>query len=563
MAIKLDLVGKKSDPIPFAYTWKDTVLYALGVGAKVDELDFVYEGRGPKVLPTFAVVPSFTSMIAVAGDLGANPMMILHGEQKIILHRPIPARRQAVDGVGGQGRSTTRARARWWWSRRKHRRRQGRGRVRQRLLDLRARRRRLRRRARARGGQGRSAGGRGARLRGRRGDVARAGAALSPVGRRQSAARRSQHGEVRRVRSADPARAVHLRLRGARDPARARAAAIRRKLRSFGARFAGVVFPGDTLTTRGWKVGDGQYVVTVTTQEGKSVLSNAIAESRLTSRRWISDGSSTPPIELARRAGERIRALHGCGPRRRHQGRRLAGDAGRSRGQRAHRRRRSRAAFPGDGIFSEELPDDGSRMRAARVWMVDPLDGTKDFIRGRDGFAVMIGLLDGGAPALGVVYQPIGDKLYFATRGGGALLVRGGGAAERIHVSDVREASQIRMVASKSHRTETHRSRARRARHLRRAERRLGRAQARAHRRGVARSVRQSGGPFEAVGRVRAGGDPRRGGRAAHRLARGAARLSRARARQHARPHRVERHACTTRSCTRLATLFPGGAARG
>src|SRR5689334_5309003 len=91
MAIKLDLVGKKSDPIPFAYTWKDTVLYALGVGAKVDELDFLYEGRGPKVLPTFAVVPSFTSMIAVAGDLGANPMMILHGEQKIILHRPIPA----------------------------------------------------------------------------------------------------------------------------------------------------------------------------------------------------------------------------------------------------------------------------------------------------------------------------------------------------------------------------------------------------------------------------------------------------------------------------------------
>jgi acyl dehydratase len=50
------------------------------------------------------------------------------------------------------------------------------------------------------------------------------------------------------------------------------------KLRSFGARFAGVVFPGDTLTTRGWKVADGKYVVTVTTQEGKLVLSNAVAE---------------------------------------------------------------------------------------------------------------------------------------------------------------------------------------------------------------------------------------------------------------------------------------------
>src|SRR5260221_8566549 len=91
MAIKLDLVGKKSDPTPFSYGWKDCVLYALGVGAKVEELDFLYEGRGPKVLPTFAVVPSFASLISVAGDLGANPMMILHGEQKIVLHRAIPS----------------------------------------------------------------------------------------------------------------------------------------------------------------------------------------------------------------------------------------------------------------------------------------------------------------------------------------------------------------------------------------------------------------------------------------------------------------------------------------
>src|SRR5262249_45874533 len=88
--INLSLVGKKSDPMPFAYTWKDAVLYALGVGAKVDELDFLYEGGGPKVLPTFAVVPSFNALIAVAGNLGVNPMMILHGEQKIILHKSIP-----------------------------------------------------------------------------------------------------------------------------------------------------------------------------------------------------------------------------------------------------------------------------------------------------------------------------------------------------------------------------------------------------------------------------------------------------------------------------------------
>src|SRR5437764_1375861 len=90
MAIKLDLVGKKSAPIQHKYDWKDTILYALGVGAKADELDYLYEGNGPKVLPTFAVVPSFSALMNVAGNLGVNPMMILHGEQKIILHRPIP-----------------------------------------------------------------------------------------------------------------------------------------------------------------------------------------------------------------------------------------------------------------------------------------------------------------------------------------------------------------------------------------------------------------------------------------------------------------------------------------
>ena len=72
MAIKLDLVGRKSPSTPFTYRWKDVVLYALGVGAKVDELDFLYEARGPKVLPTFAVVPSFTAMLSVAGELGAK-----------------------------------------------------------------------------------------------------------------------------------------------------------------------------------------------------------------------------------------------------------------------------------------------------------------------------------------------------------------------------------------------------------------------------------------------------------------------------------------------------------
>src|SRR6266545_1147977 len=90
MAIKLDLVGKKCAPTRHKYSSRDTILYALGVGAKADELDYLFEMNGPRVLPTFAVVPSFSALINVSSELGASPMMILHGEQKVTMHRPIP-----------------------------------------------------------------------------------------------------------------------------------------------------------------------------------------------------------------------------------------------------------------------------------------------------------------------------------------------------------------------------------------------------------------------------------------------------------------------------------------
>lgn len=119
---------------------------------------------------------------------------------------------------------------------------------------------------------------------------------------------------------------------------------------------------------------------------------------------------------------------------------------------------RLRTAFPGDALLTEELPDDGSRHGAMRTWLVDPIDGTKDFIAGRPGFAVMIGLLRDGQPVLGVVYQPIdhrpghhGDALYFAVKGQGAYRASAGGPAERLRVSEVQDLSQTRMVSSASH----------------------------------------------------------------------------------------------------------------
>jgi 3'(2'), 5'-bisphosphate nucleotidase len=111
------------------------------------------------------------------------------------------------------------------------------------------------------------------------------------------------------------------------------------------------------------------------------------------------------------------------------------------------------AAFPEDAILSEEAPDDLVRLSRRRVWMIDPIDGTRDFIRGEDGYAVMLGLLVEDQPSLGVVYQPRGDRLYGAVHGQGAFL-EAGGTVSPLRVSTIGDPTQLRMVASKSHRDE-------------------------------------------------------------------------------------------------------------
>ena len=85
--------------------------------------------------------------------------------------------------------------------------------------------------------------------------------------------------------------------------------------------------------------------------------------------------------------------------------------------------------FPDDGILAEESTDNEHRLEKDRVWLIDPMDGTKNFIN-RDGdFAVQIGLAVGGESVLGVVYQPVRDVLYRAARNGGAWIEAGENAA--------------------------------------------------------------------------------------------------------------------------------------
>jgi acyl dehydratase len=91
MALDLSLVGKESAPSTYSYVWKDVVLYALGIGAKRDELDVLYEGRGPKVIPSFAVVPMFQAMFQSVALTGGNLAMVVHGAQRVRLRAPLAA----------------------------------------------------------------------------------------------------------------------------------------------------------------------------------------------------------------------------------------------------------------------------------------------------------------------------------------------------------------------------------------------------------------------------------------------------------------------------------------
>jgi acyl dehydratase len=91
MALDLSIIDKPSEPYSFRYTWKDAVLYALGVGAKKDELDYLYEGRGPKVLPSFVVVPMFQPMLDCIVKTGGDLSMVVHGAQRVRLHGDVPA----------------------------------------------------------------------------------------------------------------------------------------------------------------------------------------------------------------------------------------------------------------------------------------------------------------------------------------------------------------------------------------------------------------------------------------------------------------------------------------
>ncbi len=102
-------------------------------------------------------------------------------------------------------------------------------------------------------------------------------------------------------------------------------------------------------------------------------------------------------------------------------------------------------------ILSEESKDDKSRIKKEKIWIVDPLDGTNDFLEKNGEFSIMIGLVYNKEPVLGVVYKPVGDKLYFAKKKEGAYLQEGKSPIKKIKVSNILSLSEANFVVSRSH----------------------------------------------------------------------------------------------------------------
>ncbi len=163
-------------------------------------------------------------------------------------------------------------------------------------------------------------------------------------------------------------------------------------------------------------------------------------------------------VELARRAGEAALAFYGKPMRVDHKD---EFDEPVTQADRTVNElivRALRESFPEDGILAEESVDTDRRIGRERVWMIDPIDGTKGFIAGTGDFAVQIGLAVGGRACSGILYAPATDVLYWAARGHGAWVLRPtseadkSARAERLASRRRPSWARMRLAESRSHR---------------------------------------------------------------------------------------------------------------
>jgi myo-inositol-1(or 4)-monophosphatase len=102
-------------------------------------------------------------------------------------------------------------------------------------------------------------------------------------------------------------------------------------------------------------------------------------------------------------------------------------------------------ARPNYGWLSEETVDSPNRLTKEKVWVVDPLDGTKEFIEGVPNFVVSIALVENSIPIVGVLYNPVTEETFTAEKGGGAFL-----NGEPIHCTAREKVSDMVILNSRS-----------------------------------------------------------------------------------------------------------------
>lgn len=104
-------------------------------------------------------------------------------------------------------------------------------------------------------------------------------------------------------------------------------------------------------------------------------------------------------------------------------------------------------------IISEEtgIPEYSIRKDWSKFWLVDPLDGTKEFIKRNGEFTVNIALIDNGEPVMGVIYVPVQDLIYSSQKGSGSWKIQSQGTPIQIYSKQTDKTQPFSIVESRSH----------------------------------------------------------------------------------------------------------------
>ena len=103
MTIDLKTVGETVGPITTNYSWKDTALYAIGLGAGVNDLSYLLDNPPPKVLPTYGVLPAFRPVFDLLEKTGGDLVTLLHSAQRTELIKPFPSNGEMATTATLQG----------------------------------------------------------------------------------------------------------------------------------------------------------------------------------------------------------------------------------------------------------------------------------------------------------------------------------------------------------------------------------------------------------------------------------------------------------------------------